>query len=450
MAMGRLTDSVLPPSQFMSTARVPFDRRLLLQAGLCVLGVGCARGGAQASEKPAGWQPDPKLLEDLRRREIPWLYRESGVPAYTLPDPLLCADGSRVSGREEWEKKRRPETLELFRKSVYGRSPAKPAEVRFEVVETNPRAMEGRATLKRVKITSADAGKSFAFEAALLTPNRVAGRAPAFLLINNRAVASADPSRVQKNGFWPAEAILARGYAAAVFRTNDVDPDTRDEAARAKGVRGVWQAGGGKPGEDAWATLSAWAWGASRVMDYLLTDPAVDPARVALVGHSRGGKTALWAGAQDERFALVVSNDSGCGGAALSRRRFGETVEAINQGFPYWFCESFKQFNRREDDLPVDQHQLLALIAPRGLYVASADGDFWADQRGEFLSLAHASPVYALYGHSGLKPDEMPPLDTPALRARMGYHIRRGGHNLTPYDWDRFMDFADRLWTGPK
>ncbi len=403
-----------------------------------------------APPRGGGWKADPKLLEDLQRRKLSWNYRESEVAEYRLPDPLLCADGTRVSSSEEWERKRRPETLELFRKFVYGRTPTRPSEVRFEVLERDPKAMDGRATRTRVRITSLDAGKSFSFESAVLVPNGHdrRPRVPAFLLINNRAVSSADPSRRQKDGFWPAEEIIARGYATAVFRTSDVDPDTKDEAARTNGVRGVWPAGagGGTPGEDAWATIGAWAWGASRVLDYLQTDPEIDSAKVAVVGHSRGGKTALWAGAQDERFALAVSNDSGCGGAALSRRNFGETVEIINRGFPYWFCSNFKKFDGREAELPVDQHQLLALIAPRGLYVASADGDFWADQRGEFLALAHAAPVYALYGHAGLQPDEMPPLDTPALRGRVAYHIRRGGHNLTPYDWQRFMDFADRLW----
>jgi hypothetical protein len=327
---------------------------------------------------------------------------------------------------------------------VYGRTPKVDA-VTFDLVEMDARAMEGRATRKRVKITSRQGEKTFAFEAWVLVPNERQGRAPAFLLINNRPVASADPTRREKNGFWPAEEIIARGYAAAVFRTNDVDPDRKEEAARAEGVRGAFTSPG-NPAEDGWATIAAWAWGASRVMDYLQTDPDIDGERVAVIGHSRGGKTALCAGAEDRRFALVISNDSGCGGAALSRRRFGETVAAINRGFPYWFCGSFKQFNGREDELPVDQHQLISLMAPRAVYVASADGDFWADQRGEFLSLVHAGPVYGLYGHEGFREDEMPPLDTPRAAGRMGYHVRTGAHNLTPYDWGCFMDFADRLW----
>lgn len=402
-----------------------------------------------ATDNSRGWHADPALQKALADKHTTWLYREEQVPAYQLPDALLCADGSRVTTVEQWEKIRRPETLELFRKFVYGRSPAEAPRMSFDVVQTDPKALDGRATLKRVRITSADSGgKSFTFEAAVMIPNGRTSPAPAFLLINNRTLASADPSRTKKDEFWPVEEIIARGYATAVFRTVDVDPDKDGPAARAAGVRGVWPDGGGVVGQDAWGTIGAWAWGASRVLDYLRTDPAIDGARVAVIGHSRGGKTALWAGAQDPRFALVCANCSGRGGASLSRRRFGETVAAINKTFPYWFCDNFKQFDNHEDQLPVDQHQLLALIAPRGLCVADADADFWADQRGEFLSLVGAGRVYALYGFQGFQPDEMPPLETPLGRGPMGYHIRRGIHNLTLYNWERYMGFADQLWKG--
>jgi hypothetical protein len=400
---------------------------------------------------PAAWQANPELLEELQRKQVSWLYRESDVPPYSLPDPLRCEDGSQVSTREEWERKRRPETLELFRRFVYGRSPTAPPEMQFEVVATDPDAVGGKATLKQVAITSRDGDKSFRFETVVLVPNQRREPTPAFLLINNRKASSAGLFDREEGEFWPVEEILERGYATAVFRTHDLDPDTNEDAARAAGVRGVWPAGSSSteaPGE-AWATLGAWAWGASRVLDYLETEPAIDGAKVAVVGHSRGGKTALWAAAQDERFALAVSNNSGCGGAALSRRCFGETVEAINRGFPYWFCGNFRQFNGREEALPVDQHQLLSLLAPRAVYVASADADFWADQRGEFLALAHTSPVYALHGHPGFRPEEMPPLDTPVVRGQQGYHIRTGGHDLTAYDWRQFLNFADQLWGTP-
>ncbi len=412
---------------------------------VCGLGVAPAGGGMLSTAGTQGWKPDPKLLDAVQKQRSTVLYDESKVPRYQLPDPLLCQDGSRVSSVRDWEQKRRPETLDLFRRFVYGRTPDKRAEVSFDIVQTDEKAMEGKATMKRVKITATDGGKSYAFNMAVMIPNAKAGRVPCFVLINNRVPSSADPTRRSKVEFWPAEEIIARGYATAVFQTNDVDPDKAGEAARAKGVRGVWQ-GPGKVGEDAWATISAWAWGASRVMDYLVTDAA----------HRRGQggdhrpfsrrQDRAVDRVQDPRFTLVISNDSGCGGAALSRRRFGETVERINKGFPYWFCENFRKFNGKEDDLPIDQHQLMALIAPRALCVGSADGDFWADQRGEFLSMVNAAPVYALYGLAGPKADEMPPLETPLVRDRMEYHIRKGGHGLTLYDWQCYLNFADRLW----
>lgn len=375
--------------------------------------------------------------------------REKDVPAYELPDPLLLPDGTRIESAKAWEAKGRPETLEQFRTFVYGRRPNAPDEVKFETISTDPEAMDGKAVHKRVRIIYTQEGKSFSFEASLLLPAERSGAVPVFLLINHRPVTSADPTRKTKDDFWPAEQIIARGYGAAVFQAGDVDRDRAAAEARAGGARALWPQPTGSE-DDAWGTIAAWAWGASRVMDYLETDADVDAQRVAVVGHSRGGKTALWAGAEDERFGLVISNNSGCTGAAISRRRFGETLEVINRVFPHWFCKNYKQFNDREHDLPIDQHQLVALIAPRAAYVASSDKDFWADQRGEYLATAHAAPVYRLYGYEGLDPEAMPPLDTPVAAGRTGYHIRTGSHGMTPYDWQRFMDFADNVWGSSK
>ena len=392
------------------------------------------------AQEAAGWQASARAVGRAARQQPNANFDEARVPAYRLPQ-LMQSNGTI----ETWLRRRRPAVRELFREHVYGRSPGRPRQLRFQLVEENSQAMNGAATLKRIFVRSAGAGREHAFELTIFLPNALTKPAPLFLLLNNRPPANTDGTRREKSNFWPAEEIIARGYAIAALQVSQLAPDDK-EHFRDGAIR-LYERGATKPrAHHAWGALAAWAWGASRAMDYFELDPRIDAKRVAVTGHSRGGKAALWAGAEDERFALVVANNSGEGGAALSRRQFGETVEQLNKVFPHWFADNFKKYNGRETALPIDQHMLLALIAPRALYVASADEDLWADPRGEFLSLVHSSPIYALWGDQPIRAGEMPPLDRPLVRGRRGYHIRTGGHSLTAYDWDRFMDFADYLW----
>jgi (4-O-methyl)-D-glucuronate---lignin esterase len=363
------------------------------------------------------------------------------MPAFTLPDPLRSMDGTKVASQETWKCKRRPEVLELFRVHVYGRVPAANYDLKFDVVHEDKKTLDGAATLKLVKAVVTRGDKSLTIPFSLFIPNKRTKPAAVFLLICNRDTTNIDPTRKTKSQFWPVEEGIARGYAMAAFHNADVDPDKHDDFK--DGIHGLLDE---KRGPDSWATIAAWAWGASRIMDYLVRVPEIDKNRVAVIGHSRGGKTALWAGAEDERFALVISNDSGCGGAALSRRKFQgkEQVARINQAFPHWFCERFKSYADKEDNLPVDQHMLMALIAPRAVAVGSALEDKWADPRGEFLSLVYAEPVYALFGKRGLGIKEMPAVGEPCHGDGMHYHLRAGKHDLSLEDWKAYWDFADR------
>jgi len=304
--------------------------------------------------------------------------------------------------------------------------------------------MGGKATLKRLEIHFSGPGGKGVIALALFIPNEAPKPVPGFVLICNRGRDNIDPTREKKSSFWPAERIVERGYVAASFQNSDLDPDEFDGFK--DGVHGMFDLENPKRSPDAWGSIAAWAWGASRVMDYFESDKDIDEKRIGVVGHSRGGKASLWCGAEDERFALTISNNSGCTGAALARNKKGERVKRINTSFPHWFCTNYKKFNDKEDELPIDQHELIALMAPRLVYVASASLDDWADPEGEFLSCVHAGPVYRLFGLQGVGATKMPQAQQPLQTGHIGHHIRTGKHDLTEYDWDRYMDFADKKW----
>ncbi len=388
------------------------------------------------------WQAPTEVVERLSKEQPSFNYYESKVPVYTLPDPLTALNGKKVKSKEIWTKSRRGEILELFRQNVYGRIPEANYTKSFSVVSIDRNAMDGAATLKQIDITIGSGGDSIVIHLSLFVPNEIQKPVPVFLLINNRDPENIDPTRQAKSEFWPAEEVISRGYAIAAFNNANVDPDNYDQFKN--GIHGLLDHG--ERNSESWGTIAAWAWGASRCMDYFETDKEIDRERVAVVGHSRGGKTALWAGAEDERFSMVISNESGCGGATLARRRYGETVARINSAFPHWFCSNYEKYADNEDNMPVDMHMLLALIAPRSLYVACADNDLWGDPKGSYLALYNSMPVFRLLKTGSDMPESMPPLNTQIISGKTGFHIRDGGHNMLLKDWNWFMDFADNEW----
>jgi len=369
----------------------------------------------------------------------------SELDSVSLPDPLTTQEGEKVTTVEQWQKIRRPEILELFKVNIYGRAPVgRPENFRLETKNINPKAMGGKATLKLVDIHFSGPGGEGLIKLELFIPNKVIKPVSGFLLIRNRPRGSSESTEEIIKPFSSAEQIIDRGYMAASLYTSDLDPDYFDEFEN--GVHGIFDPKGVQRSLDAWGTMSAWAWGASRVMDYFETDEDIDEKRIGVIGHSRNGKAALWCGALDERFSLTISNNSGCSGAALARNKKGERVKRITTVFPHWFCENYKKFQDNEDSLPVDQHELIALMAPRLVYVASASKDKGADPEGEFLSCVHADPVYRLFGLQGIKSTEMPGVGEALHDGHIGHHIRDGKHALTEYDWNHYMDFADKHW----
>jgi len=393
-------------------------------------------------------------------------YDESKIPPYKLPELLVSLKGKVITNAKEWMEIRRPEILSLFEENMYGKIPGVLKISSSKTVEKNNSALGGKAIRKQVILTFRNKGKELNVNLLIYLPKNLP-KAPVFAGYNfygNQSVEddpdiiitdswvrddsvhqvfnhhAGEQSRGTEKGRWQVEKIIAAGYGLVTVYYGDVDPDKDDFS---DGVHPLlYSDGQTKPLPDEWGSISAWAWGLSRVMDYIEQDPDIDASKVVVMGHSRLGKTALWAGALDQRFAIVISNNSGCGGAALSRRLYGERLGGMDQYFPYWLCKNCNQYDGKEYNLPVDQHMLIALIAPRPVYIASAVDDKWADPKGEYLSGYYATPVYKLFGNKGLDSIEMPEVSHPVMNT-IGYHIRPGVHGVFAYDWEQYIRFAD-------
>jgi hypothetical protein len=367
-------------------------------------------------------------------------YDEAKVPAYELPDPLQFDDGREVRNARQWEKKRRPQVLEVFAQEMYGHMPARPEGLHFSTISEE--TVYAGLGLRKVVRIYLDADQAHWFDVLIHLPKDAAGPVPMFVGLNFKGN---DATLDERADFrWPYELVLKAGMGVATAWRDSIEPDGKD--SKLAEAEGVCRDGGvrswyNKDGD--WGAISAWAWGLSRIVDYLETDEAYDTDRLAVIGHSRLGKTALWAGANDLRFDMVISNDSGCCGAALSRRKFGETFEVIDTAFPHWFTREFDKYKGKEETFPADQHWLIALAAPRPVYVASATEDLWADPKGEWLAAKAAEPVYALFGMQGLD-DGMPAPDVSDGDGRIGYHIRSGKHNILAFDWQQYISFMNR------
>jgi len=388
-----------------------------------------------------------------------------------LPDPLVRPDGSRVSTPREWNTRRKPELKALFQHYMYGTLPPKPSHPSARITGEHFDFLGGKATLTTVTLSFGN--DSPELNLMIVTPHAAKGPVPVFLALNfcgNHAV-HADPRIPISRGWlypscagckdghateaargsqaqdWPIEAIIDRGYAFATICTTDIDSDRKDVSDGVYRWFATLKRTPNPPADR--GTIAAWAWGLHRCVDYLVTDAQLDPRRIAAVGHSRNGKTVLLAAAMDERIALAIPCQAGCGGTAPSRGTVGESVQRINTAFPHWFNANFKQFNADPSRLPFDQNALVALMAPRPVLFSNATEDTWANPAGQFEVLRGAESVYRLLGAGVCDAETMPPAGQ-LVTSRLGYYIRPGKHSMTAIDWAAFLDYADIHLPGRK
>ena len=378
---------------------------------------------------------------------------ETKVGPYTLPDPLVLQNGQVVRDADTWLKQRRPEIIRHYENEVFGRVPERAPKVAWEIVETEAGALDGKAMRKLAVGKFGEGEAALKVRMNLYLPANARGPVPVILHLSFYSdsaqvpteaenVAANRPSWARPTEIGPTADMLARGYGYAILRYTDIQPDVA--TSNAAGVQALAYAPGQtKPAADEWGAISVWAWAASRALDFLATDRAVDAQRIALVGFSRLGKTALWAGGRDPRFALVFAACAGEMGSALSRRDFGETVDDIAARFPRWFAGNFQKYPGHWSALPVDAHSLIALNAPHPVFLTAGTQDLGADPRGEFLAAVAAGPVYRLLGKKDLGSAELPPTEIPLITGSLGFYYHTGPHVVSPADWKVFLEFAD-------
>jgi hypothetical protein len=381
-------------------------------------------------------------------------YDEAKVGSYTLPDPLVLADGKPVRDAKTWFKARRPELLKLYDTEIYGAIPANAPTATAKVIETDTNALDGLAIHKDVAIQFGKGTNAVVAHLHIYLPANATKPVPLLLHMvffsnppfpdsTTNAAATGPVRRFSEGG--PLTNIFAHGYGYATFRYTDIQPDNTN-TYHSGVIALTLKPGQAKPAPDQWGSISAWAWGASRVLDYLEKDKSVDAKRVALIGHSRLGKTVLVAGARDPRFALIYSSCGGEMGSALARRDYGETIDDMAANFPWQFAGNFQKYSGHWDVMPVDAHEIIALNAPHPVFVGAGTQDQWADPRGEFLSEVAAGPVYRLVGKQDLGATNGPEIDKPYLTGDLGFHYHTGGHTITASDWNAFLDFADKYF----